>query len=70
LFVLLAWIQFTLLFSGEAARTMGFQDYREYLRRGFGELLAVAILTMILILGLRRAMRRATEGRDEGNLYS
>ena len=64
LFAAFAWIQFTVLFSGEAARTMGFEDYREYVRRGFGELLAVAILTMILILGLRRAMRRATEGQE------
>jgi hypothetical protein len=64
LFAAFAWIQFTVLFSGEAARTMGFEDYREYVRRGFGELLAVAVLTMILILGLRRAMRRPTEGQE------
>jgi hypothetical protein len=64
LFAAFAWIQFAVLFSGEAARTMGFEEYREYVRRGFGELLAVAILTMILILGLRRAMRRTTEGQE------
>jgi hypothetical protein len=64
LFAAFAWIQFTVLFSGEAARTMGFEEYREYVRRGFGELLVVAVLTMILILGLRKAMRRATEGQE------
>lgn len=61
LFAVFAWIQFTVLFSGQAARTMDFEAYREYVRRGFGELLVVAILTMALILGLRRAMKRATE---------
>jgi hypothetical protein len=65
LFVVFAWIQFTVLFSGQAARTMGFEEYREYVRRGFGELLVVAVLTMILILGLRRAVRRATEGQEQ-----
>ncbi len=64
LFALFAWIQFTVLFSGEAARTMGFEEYREYVRRGFGELLMVALLTMVLILGLRRAMQRVTEGQE------
>ncbi|HYP38845.1 MAG TPA: DUF4173 domain-containing protein, partial [Chloroflexia bacterium] len=53
LFIIFAWIQFTQLFSGEAARTMHFEVYREYVRRGFGELLVVCILTMLLILGLR-----------------
>jgi len=64
LFAVFAWIQFTVLFSGEAARTMGFEDFREYVRRGFGELLVVALLTMALIIGLRRVMRRATEGQQ------
>ncbi|HST05909.1 MAG TPA: DUF4173 domain-containing protein [Chloroflexia bacterium] len=64
LFSVFAWVQFTVLFSGEAARTMGFEEYREYVRRGFGELLVVALLTMALIIGLRRAMRRATENQQ------
>jgi hypothetical protein len=53
LFLVFAWFQFTYLFSGAAARTMHFEVYREYVRRGFGELLVVAVLTMVLILGLR-----------------
>jgi hypothetical protein len=64
LFAVFAWVQFTVLFSGEAARTMHFETYREYVRRGFGELLLVALLTMALILGIRRAMRPLTEGQD------
>jgi hypothetical protein len=64
LFAVFAWIQFAVLFSGQAAHTMGFEEYRDYVRRGFGELLAVGVLTMILILGLRRAMRQITEGQE------
>jgi hypothetical protein len=64
LFAVFGWIQFAMLFTGQAARTMGFEEYREYVRRGFGELLVVAVLTMVLILGLRRAVRRATEGQE------
>lgn len=64
LFAVFAWIQFKVLFSGEAARTMGFEEFREYVRRGFGELLVVALLTMALIIGLRRVMRGATEGQQ------
>ena len=32
---------------------MDFEAYRDYVRRGFGELLVVAVLTLLLILGLR-----------------
>ncbi|MEO5953013.1 MAG: DUF4173 domain-containing protein [Chloroflexia bacterium] len=64
LFAVFGWIQFTVLFSGQASRTMDFEAYREYVRRGFGELLVVAVLTMALILGLRRAMRRSTETQE------
>jgi len=60
LFLAFAWIQFAFLFSGEALRTMHYEVYREYVRRGFGELLAVAVLTMALILGLRWLAWRET----------
>jgi hypothetical protein len=65
LFLVFNWIQVTYLFSGEAARTLDYAAYREYVRRGFGELLVVAVLTMILILGLRWAAWKETprEGR-------
>ncbi len=57
LFIGFAWIQVTYLFSGEAQRTLSFEGYRDYVRRGFLELLIVCILTMCLILGLRWATR-------------
>lgn len=57
LFTVFAWIQFSVLFSGQAERTMNYTVYREYVRRGFGELLLAATLTMLLILGLRWATR-------------
>jgi hypothetical protein len=53
LFAVFAWFQFTYLFFGQAARTLHYEEYREYVRRGFGELLVAAVLTMALILGLR-----------------
>lgn len=36
LFVFFAWIQFTYLFTGKAARTMNYEVYRDYVRTGFG----------------------------------
>jgi hypothetical protein len=53
LFALFVWVQFAYLFSGAAARTMHFEEYRLYARHGFGELLAVSVLTLLLIVGLR-----------------
>jgi hypothetical protein len=55
-----AWVQFTYLFSGQAARTLQYEAYREYVRHGFGELLVVSVLTMVLILGLRWATWQET----------
>ena len=53
LFAAFVWVQFAYLFSGEAARTMHFEDYRVYARRGFGELLAVSVMTLLFIAGMR-----------------
>jgi len=36
LFASFVWVQFAYLFSGQAARTMGYEAYRLYARRGFG----------------------------------
>jgi hypothetical protein len=41
------------LFGGVARLTMDYEAYREYVRRGFGELLLAAFLAMTLILWLR-----------------
>lgn len=53
LFAAFVWVQGAYLFSGRAAAGMHFEAYREYARRGFGELVAVTVLTLCLILGLR-----------------
>jgi hypothetical protein len=53
LFLAFGWIQVVYVFSGQALRTMDFEAYRLYVRRGFFELLVVAVLTMALILALR-----------------
>lgn len=64
LFAAFAWVQFAFLFSGQAARTMNYQEYRDYVRQGFGQLLVAALLSMALILGLRSVVRFAA-GRQE-----
>ena len=59
LFAVFSWIQITNVFFGRPA-SVHFEVYREYVRRGFGELLVVAVLTMMLILGLRWAAWKET----------
>lgn len=66
LFIAFAWIQFTYLFSGQAASNMNYQIYRDYVRRGFGELLFAAFLTMVLILGMRWITRTSTQREQIG----
>ncbi len=52
LFAIFVTIQFRYLFGGEANITAAGFTYSEYARRGFGELVAVAFLTMAMILVL------------------
>jgi hypothetical protein len=63
LFALFVWVQFAYLFSGQAAATMHFEAYRDYARRGFFELLAVTVLSLGMILGLRWLTARRTRRR-------
>jgi len=60
LFLVFVWIQFAYLFGGQANITVEGYTYAEYARRGFFELLAVSVLTLGLILGLRWLTRRET----------
>ena len=53
LFAAFVWVQFAYLFSGHAAQTMHFEEYRTYARRGFGERLAVSVMTLLLIVSTR-----------------
>jgi hypothetical protein len=52
LFAVFAWIQFANIFFGQPT-DMPFEEYRNYVRRGFGEVLVVCVLTIGLILGVR-----------------
>jgi hypothetical protein len=63
LFMLFVGIQFRYLFGGETNISLAGYTYSEYARRGFGELVAVGILSLALILGLawwtKRGVRRS-----------
>ncbi|VAW30854.1 hypothetical protein MNBD_CHLOROFLEXI01-4045, partial [hydrothermal vent metagenome] len=56
-------IQFTYLFGGVANVTEAGYTFADYARRGFFELLTVAILTMLLVLGLNWLARRESKGQ-------
>jgi len=58
LFVLFVIVQITYLFGGEANVTAAGFTYSEYARRGFGELVAVGVLSLGLIMTLAAVARR------------
>ncbi len=63
LFLAFVGVQFAYLFGGEAnVSAQGF-TYAEYVHRGFGELVAVAILTLGLILGLDWLAHRSSRAQ-------
>jgi hypothetical protein len=64
LFLVFVWVQLRYLFNPDLVRTLPFEQYRDYARRGFFELVVISALTMTLILGLRWATRRSS-GRQE-----
>lgn len=63
LFAAFVGIQFTYLFGGAANVTEAGYTFADYARRGFFELLTVAILTMLLVLGLNWLSRRENKGQ-------
>jgi hypothetical protein len=63
LFLVFVIIQFAALFGGEAFLRRQGLTYSEYARRGFFELLAVAIITLALILLLDHFTRRETKSQ-------
>ncbi|MAU01279.1 MAG: hypothetical protein CL608_29410 [Anaerolineaceae bacterium] len=63
LFAAFVAIQFTYLFGGVANVTEAGYTFADYARRGFFELLTVAILTMLLVLGLNWLARRENKGQ-------
>ncbi len=54
-------LQFRYFFSGQANITLDGFTYAEYARRGFGELLGVAFLSILLQKGLSLAIRRESD---------
>lgn len=63
LFTAFVAIQFTYLFGGATNVTEAGYTFADYARRGFFELLTVAILTMLLILGLNWLTRRESKAQ-------
>jgi hypothetical protein len=66
LFLFFVILQFRYLFGGQAnIHEAGF-TYAEYARRGFGELVWVALITLSLILALHTISQRETPARQRG----
>lgn len=63
LFAAFVVIQFQYFFGGQANIAVEGYTYSEYARRGFGELVAVAFFSLLLLLGLGAITRRETDGQ-------
>jgi hypothetical protein len=63
LFLFFVVLQVQYLFGGEANITATGFTYSEYARRGFSELVAVAVISLLLYLGLGEIARRETPGQ-------
>lgn len=61
LFSLFVIIQFQYFFGGSANITFEGYSYAEYARRGFGELVAVAFFSLLMLLALSAVTKRETE---------
>ena len=61
LFAVFVTIQFQYFFGGQANIHLEGYTYSEYARRGFGELVAVAFFSLLMLLGLGAITRRETD---------
>ena len=61
LFAAFVAIQFQYFFGGQANITIEGYTYSEYARKGFGELVAVAFFSLLLLLGLGAITRRESD---------
>lgn len=61
LFAAFVTVQFQYFFGGQANINIAGYTYAEYARRGFGELVAVAFFSLLLLLGLGAITRRENE---------
>ena len=66
LFITFVIIQIRYLFGGEVNISETGYTYAEYARRGFGELVAVAVLSMLLYLGLNTIAKRDSRTQKAG----
>jgi hypothetical protein len=63
LFIAFVIVQFQYFFGGQANINIEGYTFSEYARRGFGELVAVAFFSLLLLLGLGAITRRETENQ-------
>ena len=63
LFIVFVVIQFRYFFGGQANIHIEGYTYSEYARKGFGELVAVAFFSLLLLLGLGAITRREKESQ-------
>jgi hypothetical protein len=63
LFIAFVVVQFQYFFGGQVNITIEGYTYSEYARKGFGELVAVAFFSLLLLLGLGAITRRETESQ-------
>ncbi|HEX5838578.1 MAG TPA: DUF4173 domain-containing protein [Anaerolineales bacterium] len=61
LFIVFVFIQFQYFFGGQANIHIEGYTFSEYARQGFGELVAVAFFSLLLLLGLGAVTRRENE---------
>jgi len=66
LFIFFVILQVQYLFGGQANITAEGFTYSEYARRGFSELVAVAVISLLLYLGLGEISRRETSMQQRG----
>ncbi len=68
LFAVFVIIQFQYFFGGQANISIEGYTYSEYARKGFGELVAVAFISLLLLLGLGAITRR--ENNSQKRIFS
>jgi hypothetical protein len=68
LFLAFVAIQFQYFFGGRANITLEGYTYAEYARRGFSELVTVAVISLMLFMGLSSITKR--EGKTQSNVFS
>lgn len=68
LFILFVGIQFKYFFGGETNIGVAGFTYSQYARRGFNELITVAFISLLIVVGLRGAVR--LESELQGKIYT